>query len=107
MNTGTTSIGAVRDGIVADVTEAIRSAIGQVLVDTGRRPVSIDPAMLLGPEIGLDSLDLAQTIVLLERSLGIDPFRGASGLRPSLRSVGDLIDVYARARAPAPHDGGG
>jgi acyl carrier protein len=106
VNAGTTSSGAIRVGTAADVAAAVRSAIGQVLVDTGRQPVSIERAMLLGTDIGLDSLDLAQTIVLLERSLGVDPFRGTSGARPSLRSVGDLIDAYASALVPARRDGG-
>ncbi len=106
MTAGSSSSGALRDGIAADVAAAVRSAIGQVLVDTGRRPGTIDPAMFLGAEIGLDSLDLAQTIVLLERMLAIDPFRGTSGTRPSLRTVGDLIDAYASALVPARRDGG-
>jgi acyl carrier protein len=52
--------------------------------------------MLLAADLGLDSLDLAQTIVLLERSLGIDPFRQAppSGGRPAIRTVADLISIY-------------
>jgi hypothetical protein len=35
--------------------------------------------------------------VLLERSLGVDPFRAASGSRPSIRSVADLISIYESA----------
>ena len=106
MNPGTTTSGAIRDRTAADVAAAVGSAIGQVLVETGRRPGTVDRGMLLGAEIGLDSLDLAQAIVLLERSLGVDPFRGGSGPRPSLRSVGDLIDAYASALPSAPRDGG-
>jgi acyl carrier protein len=56
--------------------------------------------MLLSSDLGLDSLDLAQTIVLLERSLGVDPFRAASGSRPSIRSVADLIMIYESAVNP-------
>lgn len=106
MNPGAPTSGARLARTAADVDEAVRSAIGRVLIDTGRRPGVLDREMLLGAGIGLDSLDLAQTIVLLERSLGIDPFLGASGTRPSLRSVGDLIDVYASALVPAPPEGG-
>ena len=53
--------------------------------------------MLLAADIGLDSLDLAQTIVLLERSLGVDPFRSPSAARPSVRTVSDLISIYIQA----------
>ena len=79
------------------VSEAIAAAIRTVLHDTGREAKAIEPAMLLSADLGLDSLDLAQTIVLLERSLGIDPFRAASGTRPAIRSVADLVAVYTQA----------
>ena len=64
---------------------------------TSREAKAIEPTMLLSADLGLDSLDLAQTIVLLERSLGIDPFRTASGTRPAIRSVADLVAVYTQA----------
>ena len=79
------------------VSEAIAAAIRTVLHDTGRDAKVVEPAMLLSSDLGLDSLDLAQTIVLLERSLGIDPFRTASGTRPAIRSVADLVAVYTQA----------
>lgn len=79
------------------VSEAVATAIQTVLHDTGRRADAVEPAMLLATDLGLDSLDLAQTIVLLERSLGVDPFRVAAGPRPSIRSVADLIQVYETA----------
>jgi acyl carrier protein len=80
---------------------AVAEAITSVLRDTGRDVRRIEPQMLLAGDVGLDSLDLAQTIVLLERSLGIDPFRsaaaGAAG-KP-LRTVADLVAVYEAALA--------
>jgi acyl carrier protein len=81
----------------AVVLPAIAAAIRQVLRDTGREATAIEPAMLLTSELGLDSLDLAQAIVLLERSLGVDPFRTApaSGSRPTIRTVADLVSLYA------------
>lgn len=79
-----------------DVTEAVTTAIRSVLRDTGRDTKPVDPTMLLAADIGLDSLDLAQTIVLLERSLGIDPFRSASTSR-SVRTVSDLVSIYNKA----------
>ena len=79
--------------------EAVAAAIRTVLHDTGRDAVPIEPQMLLAADIGLDSLDLAQTVVLLERSLGVDPFRqaAADAPRPSLRTVSDLITIYSAA----------
>jgi len=81
------------------VTDAIAAAIRTVLHDTGRDATAVEPPMLLSADLGLDSLDLAQTIVLLERSLGIDPFRQApaAGRRPTIRTVADLITIYTSA----------
>jgi acyl carrier protein len=79
------------------VSDAISSAIRTVLHDTGREAKAVEPSMLLSSDLGLDSLDLAQTIVLLERSLGVDPFRAAAGTRPAIRTVADLIAIYTEA----------
>lgn len=75
---------------------AVADAIQMVLRDTGRGPKPVEPAMLLAADLGLDSLDLAQTIVLLERSLGVDPFRSAATSR-TVRTVSDLITIYESA----------
>lgn len=82
--------------------DAIIAAVRTVLRDTGRDARTIAPEMLLAADLGLDSLDLAQTIVLLERSLGIDPFRSAptTGPRPPIRTVSDLISIYSSALHP-------
>jgi acyl carrier protein len=82
-----------------EVDKAVNAAIEQVLRDTAREARPIEPAMRLMADIGLDSLDLAQTIVLLERSLGVDPFRSvaADAPRPTLRTVSDLISIYSAA----------
>ena len=81
----------------AAVPAAIAAAIRTVLHDTGREAKAVEPTMLLSADLGLDSLDLAQTIVLLERSLGVDPFRQAlaAGSRPAVRTVADLITIYS------------
>ncbi len=75
---------------------AVADAIRIVLRDTGRSVPGIEPAHLLAADLGLDSLDLAQAIVLLERSLGVDPFRDrpAAGPRPMIRTVSDLVTIY-------------
>ncbi len=83
---------------------AIAAAIRAVLRDTGREAPVITPEKLLAADLGLDSLDLAQTIVLLEKSLGIDPFRQAppTGGRPAVRTVADLISIYTSALPATP-----
>ena len=93
------------------VTSAVVAAIRQVLHDTGRAPAAVEPGMLLAADIGLDSLDLAQAIVLLERSLGVDPFRApvrapvAGSVRPAIRTVADLVGIYAQPLPSPPSVG--
>jgi acyl carrier protein len=82
--------------------DAIIAAVRTVLRDTGRDARTIAPEMLLAADLGLDSLDLAQTIVLLERSLGVDPFRAAATPRPTIRTVSDLVSIYTTALATPP-----
>ena len=82
-----------------DVAAAVATAIESVLRDTGRNTKPVEPPLLLAADLGLDSLDLAQTIVLLERSLGVDPFRSASTSR-SVRTVSDLVSIYETALDP-------
>ena len=81
----------------ASILEAIAVAIRTVLHDTGRDAKVVEPTMLLSADLGLDSLDLAQTIVLLERSLGVDPFRVPGSVRPAIRTVSDLASIYSQA----------
>jgi acyl carrier protein len=90
--------------------EAVVAAIQTVLRDSGRSAGPVEPSMLLAADLGLDSLDLAQTIVLLERALNVDPFRERAGAataagRPRLRTVSDLIEIYTHAlELPPPPD---
>jgi acyl carrier protein len=93
------------------ITAAVVAAIRQVLRDTGREPAAAEPQMLLVADIGLDSLDLAQTIVLLERSLGVDPFRAPAQapnkgtVRPAIRTVADLVGIYRQFAPLRPSPG--
>ena len=97
------------------ITAAIVAAIRQVLHDTGREATAVEPRMLLAADIGLDSLDLAQTIVLLERSLGVDPFRAPARapvegtvegtVRPAIRTVADLVGIYGHSAPSRPSAG--
>ncbi|NBW95321.1 MAG: acyl carrier protein [Planctomycetia bacterium] len=92
------------DGIHVTPLDEITAAIRTVLADTGRSAPDIAPGRLLTADLGLDSLDLAQTIVLLERSLGIDPFRQAAAVenRPTIRTVADLVAIYTSALSSPP-----
>lgn len=83
----------------ADVFAAVRAAIECVYRDTARPRREVLPGSLLGADLGLDSLDLAQIVVLLERALGVDPFRdpAAGGSQGPIRTVEQLVGVYTRA----------
>ena len=93
------------------ITAAVVAAIRQVLHDTGREPAAVEPQMLLVADVGLDSLDLAQTVVLLERSLGVDPFRAPAPaphkgtVRPAIRTVADLVGIYRQSAPSRPSPG--
>lgn len=96
------------EGVPGDVVVAVREAILAVYRDTGRPARETPGSALLGGDLGLDSLDLAQVIVLLERALGVDPFRDARGTSPlpPIRTVDHLVAIYsARLGVPAdrPH----
>ena len=83
--------------MTAAVGAAVVAAIEEVLRDSGRGGRPVEPSMLLAADLGLDSLDLAQTIVLLERSLGRDPFRAPDAPAAAVRTVSDLVMIYSRA----------
>ena len=89
------------NGGAPDVAATVREAILAVYRDTGRPPRDTPATALLGGDLGLDSLDLAQIIVLLERSLGVDPFRDARATAPlpAIRTVDHLVTLYAAAVA--------
>lgn len=80
------------------VVAAVRAAVGTVYRDTARPPRDVVPGALLGADLGLDSLDLAQVVVLLERSLGVDPFRDPGrAANGTVRTIGHLVSLYATA----------
>jgi len=65
---------------------------GDVLPEIGRDSV------FLGGDLPVDSLDLATLLVVLERKLGVDPFR--AGFR-RFTTAGELADIYGEALAGA------
>lgn len=80
------------------VVSALSMAVEAVYRDTARPPRDVVPGALLGADLGLDSLDLAQVVVLLERSLGVDPFRDpVPAARGPVRTVDQLVTLYAVA----------
>jgi acyl carrier protein len=70
---------------------AVQHAVQRVLESSGRDRHSFEDDELLSVEVGLDSLDLAQVVVLLEQELGVDPFRKQGAL---IRTFDDLVRAY-------------
>jgi acyl carrier protein len=54
-------------------------------------PLLNDESVLDG-SLGLESLDFAEMVIVLEQITGKDPF--ASGVFPSIRTVADLAALY-------------
>ncbi len=73
----------------------ICSVINKVRTDSGREAMVILDEHQLTGELGLDSLDLAQLVVAIEKELGVDPFRDGSA---TARTVGELVSVYERTQ---------
>ena len=69
----------------------VQGAIQDALEHAGRPRRSYEDDDVLVNELGLDSLDLAYVVVLLEQQLGIDPFRKPG---VSIRTFGDLVKAY-------------
>lgn len=76
------------------IQSSICLAINRVRKDSGRDEVDLQDSHQLTVEAGLDSLDLAQLVVALEKELGVDPFRDGSA---TARTVGELAKVYQDA----------
>ncbi|HEY4057772.1 MAG TPA: acyl carrier protein [Kofleriaceae bacterium] len=60
---------------------------------------AIKPEHVIVDELGLESLDVAQLVAVLEDRLGVDPF--ATTAITSVRTVADLCAAYRRALAPS------
>jgi acyl carrier protein len=67
--------------------------IRAVYENKGVTPPALSPSSVLGQEIGLESLDLAEIVVRLENEFGFDPF--AEGVPEGVRTIGDLTNLYA------------
>lgn len=78
------------------VRQAAESVIQRVLADSGREVRAISDDDTLADSLKLDSLDLAVTVVGLEKELGVDPFR--DGASP-VQTFGQLVILYEEACA--------
>ena len=74
---------------------ALRAALRQCRVDLvqgGHRLAAPDPGLRLAEDLGLDSLDRLQAVMLLEEVLQV---KVDDGLLPDLRTLGDVLRIVA------------
>ncbi len=74
--------------------DTISSIISNLLTDEDREVPEITQDKHLIDDVGLDSLNLAQLIALLEMELGKDPFSEGTVAFTDIQTVGDLAKAY-------------
>jgi acyl carrier protein len=75
-----------------ELLEKIRTAVKRIAEE---KKLSVQPigeeTVLLGSDLGIDSLDLAAIVVELSETTGTDPFQNGF---VEFRTVGELSDLY-------------
>lgn len=72
--------------------ELILSELRRIRLSKGLDEISISPdSMLLGDELGIDSLDLAMLIVFLEETTNVRPFECGFTM---FKTVGELTKLF-------------
>lgn len=82
-----------------ELTETIIHVIQEILVQKGTPPIALTLDSNINESLGLESLDWAAVVVLLEEKTQVDPFQ--RGLRQDLHTLGDLVDVYLSEMNPS------
>jgi acyl carrier protein len=77
-------------------TEAVvYNELQQILSDKGLSGLAIRPeSVLLGDEMGLDSLDLATLVVALEERTGLRPFEKGFVM---FKTVAELVGLFSKS----------
>jgi len=82
----------------------IHELVLRIVREKSPETASVENCQGLAAGLGLDSLDIARIIAVLELQLGVDPFANAFAIT-DMRTVGDLCRAYRTAlcsRAGAP-----
>ena len=86
------------------MTDAVRTDIKQAIVRSLRLPISADEigddVPLFGEGLGLDSIDVLELVLELERSFGVSINDEATGARV-LRTVNTIAEFVEANRKPA------
>lgn len=81
--------------VIDDMLSLIAAELALVVAEKGEAlPRITSDSVFLGGGLPVDSLDLATLLVVLERKLGVDPFR--EGFR-QFTTAGELATIYAEA----------
>jgi len=75
-----------------ELTETVIQVIREVLEMKGAPPSVLTVDSHIDQTLGLESLDWAAVVAILEEKTQVDPFQ--RGLRHDLHTVGDLVEVY-------------
>jgi acyl carrier protein len=77
----------------ADIRKKTERIILEILAKKGTLREALSVENDLQSDLGMDSLDLAELSVMLEREFGKDPY--SKGIFP--RNLGQLLDYYEKA----------
>jgi len=76
---------------------SIEDRVNRVFVDgIGMEPGEMQPGAVLGDDLGIDSTEMVEVLVALEKEFGLKVPDGVIG---SASSVRDIVDYFARTIA--------
>jgi acyl carrier protein len=76
-----------------ELTRTIIEVIQETLSLKSIPPIALSGDSAIGESLGLESLDWAAIVAVLEEKTQVDPFQ--HGLTVELRTVADLVGLYA------------
>jgi acyl carrier protein len=86
-----------------DIEQLVHRELERVLSEKNRPNGPMEASSRLGPDLGLESLDLALVVARLELATGLDPFAEDVPIT-SVRTVGDVVTAYQKTGSAAPGD---
>lgn len=78
---------------MSNVLKAMQEAVVEIQEQQGYSALAVEETTELVGDLGLQSLDIAQLVAMLEVKLGSDPFANGATLE-SVSTVGDLCKLY-------------
>ena len=83
-----------------ELTKTIIQVIQEVLNEKGVAPPALTLDSKIDQSLGLESLDWAAVVAILEEKTQVDPFQ--QGLGQDLHTLGDLVALYLSEISPSP-----